>query len=145
MKSAQKRELAQILYLKEGLSQKEIAAKVEVTEKTVGRWKERYNWEQLKASIIITKEQQLRRLYAQLNELNTLIENRDEGSRYANSKEADTLGKLASAVRTLETEVSIADTVEVFREFLDWLRIHDLDKAQDVAQLQDRFLKSFIN
>lgn len=144
MKAAQKRELAQILYLRENLSQKEIATKVEVTEKTVSKWKEKYEWDKLKASLIITKDQQLRRLYAQINELNTLIEGREEGKRFANSKEADTLGKLAAAVRNFETEVSIAETIEVFREFLDWLRKHDVEKAQDIASLQDRFIKSLM-
>jgi transcriptional regulator with XRE-family HTH domain len=143
MKLKEKKEWAKLLYLKENLTQKEIAIKVGVTEKTLSKWvnDKEEKWEQMKASIIITKEEELRRIYMQIKELNAHIFTREEGKRFANSKEADTLNKLSATARAMETEASLADVIEVFKRFLDWLREFDLIKAKEIADLQDSFIK----
>src|SRR4051812_43183728 len=92
----QKREWAKTLYVHQRLNQKETAIKVDVSAKTMCLWVEKYSWDTLRVSIILTKEQQLNRIYSQINELNTKIESKPEGERYADSKEADTLVKLSS-------------------------------------------------
>ena len=63
------------------------------------------NWEQLKASITITREEQLKNLYRQLAELNNAIMGKPEGERFPNAAEADTISKLSNAIKKLETEV----------------------------------------
>ena len=64
-KKDQERELAKILYTQQGMSQKDIAQKVGVTEKTITKWKEAENWDKLKESLLITKDYQIRMLYTQ--------------------------------------------------------------------------------
>lgn len=138
----QKKEWAKMIFLKENLTQKEIALKVGVTEKTLGKWIHAENWEQYKSSIIITKEQELRRIYMQINELNTHIFSRDEGSRFANSKEADTLAKITAAARSLETDTSIADVIEVAMQVCNFIKKDDLLKAQEVSNYFEAFIKT---
>lgn len=140
--NTQKREWAELIYLKENLTQKEIAGKVGVTEKTIGKWIQDGNWEQYRASIIVTKEQELRRIYLQLNELNTCIFNREEGSRFANNKEADTLVKLTAAARSLETETSVADVIEVCMQVCNFIKKDDLPKAQEISNYFEAFIKT---
>ncbi len=41
------REYAKLLFVKEGLPQKEIAERVKVTEKTIGKWIQEGNWKDL--------------------------------------------------------------------------------------------------
>jgi transcriptional regulator with XRE-family HTH domain len=139
----QKKEWAKTLYLNDNMKQKEIAVKVGVTEKTLSKWinDPDENWDMLKSSVIITKEQELRRIYMQINELNTLIMSRAVGSRFSNTKEADTLSKLTASARSLETDASVADIIEVFKRFLTWLREFDLPKAKELSDLQDAFIK----
>lgn len=141
----QKKEWAQLLFLRTDKSQKEIAETVGVAEKTLSGWKTNENWDRLKASIVITKDEQLRRVYQQINELTSVIEKRPEGERYADSSEADTLSKLASTARSLESNMSIADIIDVFMMFQDWLRDIDLVKAQDISNYQDAFIKHRLN
>ena len=143
MKMIQKKEHAKLLFIKENLSQKEIAEKVEVSEKTINRWVNENNeeWKRMRQSIIITKEEQLRRIYEQLDELNQAIQKRDAGCKYANSKEADVIVKLTAAANNLESDASIADIVEVAKRFLNWLRPLDLQKAKEVSALLDAFIK----
>lgn len=144
LKIQDKKDWAKLLFIRENLTQKEIAGKVGVAEKTMSKWVNENNWEQLRSSVIITKSEELRRIYMQINELNTMIFNRDEGQRFANSKEADTLNKLAATARALETEVAIADIIEVFKRFTEWLRSIDLGKAKEIVRLEDDFIRSIL-
>ena len=142
MTNKQKREWAETLYTKEHLTQKEIATRVEASEKTISAWKEKGQWDKLKANYTITKPQQLQRVYAQINELTTVIEQREEGERYANSREADTLTKLCASAKSLESEAGIAEMVNVFIPFLDFIRKTDLSKSQEISGIIDNFIKS---
>lgn len=141
MTREQKKEYAQVLYLKTNYTQKDIAARVGVTEKTLGKWIKEGDWEMLKSSLIITKEQELRRMYHQLNELNNDIASREEGKRYASSKEADVLSKLAAAIKSLERDTTVADVIDVFIDFSNWLKEADFEMAQSFLGLQDDFIK----
>ena len=137
----QKRELAQLLYTRNNFTQKEVAKKVGVSETTMSKWVNAGNWDALKTSITATREEQLRRLYLQLAEYNTAIENREQGKRYPNSKEADAMNKIASAIEKLERETGAVDILNVSKKMLDWLRRFDLPKAQELSALFDAFLK----
>jgi transposase len=140
-----RREYAKMLFLRTNKEQKEICQIAGVSEKSLCKWKKEENWDRLKASIVITKEEQLRRIYQQISELNQAIENKDEGQRYASSSEADTLSKLAAAAKNLESDLSVADVIDVFMGFTDWLREVDLEKAKLVTELEDAYIKHRLN
>lgn len=139
--NTQKKEFAKTLYLKENLTQKEIAARVGISQQTMTRWVNTERWEDLKTSITLTRQEQIGNLYRQVAEINRAIAGRDDGERFATSKEADVLGKLAAAINKMETEVGIKDIVEVGGKFIDWIRTVDLDKAKDITALYDAFIK----
>lgn len=133
------RELAKLLFIHETLSQKEVAARMGVSEQTVSRWSQAENWDQLRVSITITREEQLRNLYRQLSEINKAIAERDQ--KFATSTEADTISKLATAIEKMESDVGISDIVSVSKKFLNWIRKNDLVKAQEFVPLFDAFIK----
>jgi predicted transcriptional regulator len=66
-------DFAKILFVNENVSQKEIALRLKVTEKTVGKWIKENKWESLKVSMLVTKDNQLTSLYKQLETLNNEI------------------------------------------------------------------------
>lgn len=76
----QKKAWAKTLYTRETLTQAEIAERVGVSRVTVNNWIGKGNWEQLKASITITREEQLKNLYRQLAELNNAIMGNRKGN-----------------------------------------------------------------
>jgi len=137
----QKKELALILYTKENLTQAEIAERVGCSRVTIGKWIKEGNWEMLKVSITITKEEQLKSLYRQLAELNDKINEREKGDRFPSSTEADTISKLASAIKKMETEVGLSDIIATFSDLLRWVRTFDLEKAKELAPLLDAFVQ----
>lgn len=139
MTNDQKREWAQILYTKERLSGKEIAERVGVSEKTISNWKEKYLWEQLRKSLLVTKEEQLRKLYNQLDFITTKIEERENA--VADTKEADVISKITSAIKQLETETSIAEIFEVGKQFIQFVRSDDIEMAKTITGFYDAFIQ----
>ena len=58
----QQKEFARTLYLRENLTQAEIAERVGVSRQTIIRWMAAEKWDELKASISMTAEEQIARL-----------------------------------------------------------------------------------
>lgn len=140
----QKKEWAGMLYLKENLTQQEIADKVGVSRITVNKWIKAEMWEQRKTGLTLTREEQIRLLYQQVAEINRNIKAREEGKRFATSKEADVLIKLSSSIKKMETESGIADIIDVGTRFIEFLRPVNLELAKDVTRVFDLFVKSSI-
>ena len=138
---AQKKEYAAILYLKENLTQQEIAEKVGISRQSLGRWIKAEKWEERKTGITLTREEQIANLHRQVAEINKSIMEREPGKRFASPSEADTLGKLAAAIRKMESDVGIADIISVGMRFTNWIRPVDLAKAKEFAALWDNFIK----
>ncbi|WP_418404591.1 helix-turn-helix domain-containing protein [Barnesiella intestinihominis] len=139
--NAQKKEWAKTLYLRENLTQQEIAERVGVSRVTVSNWVRAGKWEEQKAGLTLTRQEQVANLYRQVAEINRAISARAEGERFPNSKEADILGKLSAAIRNMEQETGIADIISVLTSFIEWLRPLDLDKAKELTRLADAYIK----
>lgn len=138
LSKVQEKEFAKSLYIGGGLTQKEIAARISVTETTLTKWIKVGKWDSLKKSLLTTKQNQLSFLYDQLDYLNTEIKKRD--SKVATAKEADVIIKLTAAINRLETETSIGDTVEVARNFIEFVRPQNLELAKTITDLFDVFI-----
>lgn len=144
MTRQEKKEWAKLLYLRENLTQKEIAQRVGATEKTISKWVNDENWEKHKASIIITKEEELRRFYDQLKSINDTICNRPEGERHATSKEADVLAKLSTTIKNMETDIALSDVIEVSKRMVNWVRKIDFEKAKELTLLFDGYIRDIL-
>jgi transposase len=172
------RDFAKILFVNENISQKEIAARLKVTEKTIGKWIKEGNWEALKTSMLVTKDNQLTALYKQLETKNKEIENRpivydipifllkpiklkDEhgcefleypkinekdypvkSGNFANSKDADIISKITGAIKKLETETNIGETVEVAKQLIQFIGSQDLAFSKQLTEYCDAFITS---
>ena len=99
--NAQKKEWAKTLYLRENLTQQEIAERVGVSRVTVSNWVRTGKWEEQKVGLTLTRQEQVANLYRQVAEINRAISQRPEGERFASSKEADILGKLSASIRNM--------------------------------------------
>lgn len=139
--NAQKKEWAKTLYLRENLTQQEIADRVGVSRVSVSNWVRAGKWEEQKVGITLTRQEQVANLYRQVAEINRAIADRPEGERFATSKEADILGKLAAAISKMEQEIGIADTISVLTGLIEWLRQHDFEKAKEITRIADAYIK----
>ena len=144
LSNTQKKEWAKTLYLKENLTQQEIADRVGVSRITVNRWIADGKREVQKAGLTLTREEQIANLYRQVAEINRKIADKPEGERFASNAEADILGKLSAAIKKMETDVGIADIISVQTKFIEFLRSIDFEKAKELTQLSDAFIKSLL-
>lgn len=137
----EKRIKAKTLYCTGQYDQKDIAEIVGISERTISVWKQDEGWEDLKESLLTTRENELRRLYKMLKNLNDFLDDKNESCLPINSKEADAVLKLTAAIRNLELETSIADKVEVGTAFINMVRKEDLALSKIIASWFDTFLK----
>jgi transcriptional regulator with XRE-family HTH domain len=144
MTREEKKEWAKLIFLRENLTQKEISQKVGATEKTISKWVNEGNWDKHKASIIITKEEELRRMYDQLKAMNDAICLREQGQRFATSKEADVLSKLSTTIKNMETDIALADVIEVSKRLINWVRKVDYEKAKELTVLFDGYIREIL-
>lgn len=140
----QKKDFAKIVYLNEpGITQKELAARVGVSKVTINKWINNEKWEELCTSLLVTKETQLKRLYAQLKALNDSINAREEGKRFPDTKEGNVLAQITAAINRLETETSTAEKMATGQEFLQYVRkVSTFDMSREVAKLFNEYIKS---
>lgn len=139
----QKKDYAKQLFLNDpGITQAEIAEKVGVSKVTICKWVKDGKWQELQASLLISKEEQLARLYKQLRLLNDAIESKED-QKFATSKEADAILKLTVAIKNLETETNIAEKMATGKEFLAFVRkTSGFELSKDVAKLFNAYIKS---
>lgn len=145
MTKQQQKDFAQLLFTSdEKLTQLEISKRVGVSPQTINKWVAEGNWDKLRKSLLTSRQTILADLYEQLDELRQMIRKRPEGERYANSKEADTLVKLTSAIRNFELDISVAEVVDVGMRFTDFVRSAEPTRAPEYMQMYDAFIKSLI-
>ncbi|MGG5507910.1 MULTISPECIES: transcriptional regulator [unclassified Myroides] len=137
-----KKEHAKLLFIKENIdSQKEISERVGVSEKTIGRWIEEGAWRKLKRNIILTREEQMINLMDELAELSESIKKKEEGSRFADHKEAQIRRQLVKDIKDLETKAMLPEIINSLTQFLDFVRRQDIDDTKLLAGYVDHFIK----
>lgn len=137
-----RRDHAFLLYTKDGITSfKEIAERTGASARSVSKWAKDENWEKYRQNMVLTREEQMQNLLLELSQLNESIKLKEEGSRFADTKEADIRRKLIRDIKDLETKASIAEIIESARRFLKWLSLTDLEKAKEVTNLFDSFIK----
>jgi len=136
---AQKKEWAQLLYLQNQLSQKEICKKVRVSEKTMSLWCKKERWDRLRKSLLTSKSDLLRFFYDVLDNVKKKISEDEEG--IGDSKIADMVVKYTSAIKALETDTSISVLMEAGMKFHKYMQTVDPTKALEFLNNYDGFIK----
>ncbi len=140
-----KRELAKQIYLRDNLSQKEIAEMVDVSQKSLSKWIRDERWDTEKSAYTITREQQIQRLYGHISAINETISQREPGKNVPNAKEADTLNKLATSIKKLENEVGISEVITACTKICNFLRGKgQIEAAKEAAGWFDAYIKENI-
>ncbi|MGB4774747.1 MAG: DDE transposase family protein [Daejeonella sp.] len=139
----QRKNHAKLLYTREGvITQKELAQRVSISEKTIGLWIKEEGWERLQKNFLLTREEQMANLLDELAQLNAFIKLKPEGLRFADAKEGDVRRKLIKDIKELETKALLPDIIHACAGLLDFIRKADLSKAQELGRYVDAFIKS---
>jgi hypothetical protein len=141
MTRKQKIDVARTLYLMTEKSQKEICEVVGWTEKTFTEQKQKGNWNEMRDTKSLTKQQIISMLHSQTLKI---VEAAKDESRLLSAREVDSIAKLASSIDKMEKKATIETYIEVFEEYNRWLMTVNVDFAQRNNQHQDLFIQSKI-
>lgn len=139
LKPTQRKEFAKLIFLRENITQQEIADRVGVSRATVNKWAK--EWERLKLNLLQTREERISSTLSQLDELDRSIASKEEGKRFPTTAEADIRRKLTADLEALEQDASVRDIYNVSRGLLDYIRRIDLERAKEISDYFDAYIK----
>lgn len=141
-KKDNKKESAKALYMTGQFSQKQIAEIVKTTPQTLTRWVTSEKWDVLLESMTTTKEKRIAKYQQYLSDLNDTIEKREEGARYPSSAEIDQINKLEATIKKLQDKSDLGEMVHFTIDVLNYVRSFDPDKAKELNDIFDAYIKS---
>ncbi len=122
------------LYLETDLTQREICEIVDWSEKTFSLHKSEGNWEALKGAREVTSQKIIINLLQTISEL----------SEDKTGKNSDAIIKLSKAVKNLEKEVSISNTIQAFRGYTTYLFSINPELAKENNIHQNNYIKTLV-
>lgn len=144
---SQKKAQAEYLFLHTDLTAVAIAQIVNVTEKTLSAWVNANNkaWKIARTAKAITPERLIAAYYSQLNELNEMINKREEGERFPSSTEADTISKLVNQIEKLKKKHNLSSYISAIDEFTKFLNRKDANLVKQLAPFCIDFMREKAN
>lgn len=139
MNNAEKKGLAKELYMHSTDTQKAIAERVKVTEKTISKWVEEGNWKNMKAAQISTKDEIVSRYMRMIGKILELAETED---RVITDAEADRISKLNKAKDAIDKELGLSVFVQVFQEYNSYLIPLNPELAKENNSFQNKFINN---
>jgi DNA-binding XRE family transcriptional regulator len=143
--NAQKKEYAKTLFMTDAYTQKQIAAKVGISERTMSLWVNDEKWETQKKTLLVTNEEQLKYMYECLDLLNK--ENRDllaDGDPETKPN-IDGVSKLTKSIKNLQSEANISEMIQTGMAFIKFVQEADHEMSKAVSKLFDAFIKQRLN
>ncbi len=131
-----KREIAEDMYIRLGLTGREIAENLGVTEQTVSRWKKgregEKSWDDRKTESQLTP---LKIKELLLKEAEKLAKGEESNVK------ADQLSKIMSAIDQLDKKINVRTVMDVFREFDNWMAEQESAMAIQFTKFHKQFLQ----
>lgn len=131
-----KRGIAEDMYIRLGLTGREIAENLGVTEQTVSRWKKgregERSWDDRRTESSLTP---LKIKETLLKEAEKLARGEESGVK------ADQLSKIMAAIDRLDKKINVRTVMDVFREFDNWMAEQDPAVAVGFTRYHKLFLQ----
>jgi transcriptional regulator with XRE-family HTH domain len=123
------KEWAKQLFTRNDLSQKEIALKVGVSEKTMSQWVTTEHWDAMRKTLLTTKAEILKHLYDKMQKLA-----QEEDSE-------DKLVKTAASIKKLETETGIGEAIDILESLTSFVLNENWEEGQIINKWGAVFIK----
>ena len=133
---------AKTLFIKNGLTAKEISDILEVSENSIGKWIAAGGWRELRAAQTASVDSIRARSLAAIDKIYTAAE---EDDRVLTDAEADRIAKLSAAMRNLEKGIDSATRFEVLYDFLKFFKAIDESLAIKISKVMPDYVNSKMN
>lgn len=130
-----KRELAKMYYMS-GLTQKDIADKINISRVTINKWVSLGDWEVLRAAKTITRKELIVKM---LKGANDKLE--------TGEMSADEMCKIASAIEKIDKQTNVVTVIEVFSAYNHWLVARmklDSELTPELVKVMNKYQDIFI-
>ena len=136
MTTGQRKEWAKLLFVKENLTQAEIAERVGVSRVTVNKWVSDGGWDALRTAKSITRKELVAKIMKKADEK---LENGDMS--------ADEMAKLAASIEKIDKRTNATTIIEVLTSYNNWLVARtqiDKELTVDFLKMTNRYQDIFI-
>src|ERR1043165_6720212 len=138
-----KQEQARHLYFAQAKTQKEIAALLNICEKTIYNWIRRFSWDKMReasrqAPVIISEN-----LASQIVELQNSIARREPGLRYPTQEESVIMQRLITMFEKMKKVPGLSVNMQVIGTFREWMSTRDKSFTRDLNLYSGLFLQGY--
>ncbi|MEG0189178.1 MAG: phage terminase small subunit-related protein, partial [Algoriella sp.] len=127
-----KKELAEKLFIEDGLTAKDISSMIGISEQTLSRWRKEGNWENKRNEFLAAPHKIKEVLMKELKSIAT-----GEGSTI----DADALAKVSKVIESLSSRTSVQVIFSVLKEFDNWMSDQEPKMAIAFLEWHRRFLQ----
>ncbi len=120
LSNKKKKELAERMFIEDGLTGKAIAQEIDVAEATITRWRNAGNWDERRNQALAAPHKIKEVLLAELQ--------RVAGGKKS-TIDADALAKISKVIDSVSGKVSVQVVITVLKEFDNWMSIQDPELA----------------
>lgn len=130
--NSKKKEIAEDLYIRAGLTAKEISNQIDISEVTLSKWKKEGDWEKRKLEVSLSPLRIKELLLAEAHK----IANGD-----VSKIDSDKLSKIMASIDRLDNRVSVRVIMDVFREFDNYMAEINPKMAIEFTVYHKKFLQ----
>lgn len=142
VRDPEKFDYARSLYVNEGLTQKEIAERLDINPKTIKTWIDESGWREKRAVKNVSPDAMINRLMLIADELMNKEDFAENSTDNCNA-----IAKLIRQIKSLKNSTTNNDRIQTLIEFTDWLIIESRSDKEvneilikKINKLQDKFL-----
>lgn len=134
------KKLAFELFMNTDLTQREIAERLKVTEKTISAWKTAGEWEIQKAALNVTPKKTIAGYLMQLEKMRISISER-EGQAWPTAAESDVIVKIARAMKMLQKDLTLTDYINAFEQLYKFVNSSNPKLAREILDFQNEYVQ----
>jgi transposase len=135
-----KKELALSLFLHSDQSQKELAARVGVSENTLSTWANDGGWKTLKGARTATRPQMITELYQQLTLIKEAAVDAQGKRRPMTHTEVQSVKMITKSISELDKKLAADTYMQVVEELMTWLFESSPEEAKRMLPRVDSFM-----
>lgn len=131
----QKKELAKLYYM-QGMQQKQIAQKVEVSTVTMSKWVQDGGWEAIRGASTISRKELIIKMLKNLND-----------KLDSNTITSDEMVKVSAAIQKIDKQTNVVTVIDVFSAYNNWLVSRmalDPELTPELVKIMNKYQDMFI-
>lgn len=131
LSNKKKQELAERMFIEDGMTCKAIASELESSEPTLSAWRNKFKWDERRDQVLSAPHKIKEILLKELNNV---------ASGGKPTIDADALAKISKVIESVSAKTSVQVVITVFKEFDNYMSDQDPDMAVKFTEFHKGFV-----